>query len=332
MNKVYQIFLGTTGAGGFVACRQFDPEKGLELDSGSSEFKVPGLSYLAVDDMDGSIYLAADREDGRGEVMKLTCSASSQLFCAGKAVLEDGGLSHLQKKGKSLLVSSYRDGSLYCLEPGSDGELKQKQRMEFHGSGPVSGRQDSSHPHSAFFSPDGMLAAVSDLGADRVYWLHRSSGGWRISGEWVSDPGTGPRHAAFSPGGGWLFLLTELSSEIIVFQKEGEAYLPAGKISALPAQWKGESLAADLKVSRGGFLYASNRGHNSISVLSVDWNSGKIKLLQSFPTLGWPRSIAVSSDCRWLFAADEEYADSKGGLEIMELNPRNGLILSRRLW
>ena len=148
----------------------------------------------------------------------------------------------------------------------------------FEGSGPNVKRQESSHPHSVYLSPEERLAIVSDLGADRLYMLsiEQKSKTVKFEFEWKATPGCGPRHIAFHPDGKWCYLLTELSSEIYVFTYE-ESWKNIQKISALPESFVGENLAADILVSKDGkYLYASNRGCNNVSVFKIEQDTGSV--------------------------------------------------------
>ena len=59
------------------------------------------------------------------------------------------------------------------------------------------------------------------------------------------------------------------------------------QISALPPDFRGVSTSAEVRVPPNGrFLYASNRGRNSIAVFSVDQTSGRLSPLQDIPSGG----------------------------------------------
>jgi 6-phosphogluconolactonase len=57
----------------------------------------------------------------------------------------------------------------------------------------------------------------------------------------------------------------------------------------------------------GRFVYASNRGHDSIAVFAVDARNGRLTLLANTPTGGnVPRNFAVDASGRWLLAANQK--------------------------
>jgi len=58
-------------------------------------------------------------------------------------------------------------------------------------------------------------------------------------------------------------------------------------ISTLPADFKGVNNCAEIEVDPAGrFVYASNRGDDSITVFAIDRKSGKLTQIQREPTKG----------------------------------------------
>jgi len=57
----------------------------------------------------------------------------------------------------------------------------------------------------------------------------------------------------------------------------------------------------------GKFLYASNRGHDSIAVFAVDPTKGTLTLVEDVPTRGkTPRSFEIDPTGSLLFAANQK--------------------------
>jgi 6-phosphogluconolactonase len=58
--------------------------------------------------------------------------------------------------------------------------------------------------------------------------------------------------------------------------------------------------------SSGRFLYASNRGHDTVAVFQVDASSGQLTAIQQVSTGGsWPRNFALDPTGRFLLVANE---------------------------
>ena len=163
--------------------------------------------------------------------------------------------------------------------------------------GPRKDRQQKAFAHQTFYTPDGKLMGVCDLGCDRVnFYDYKKPGGLdKPVVTLKADPGDGPRHAIFSNDGKFLFVVNELSSTVTSYAvaKEtpnlvgasfqdargrlGEPSLPftrIGKWSMLPEGCtlkETETKAAAIKLTADGkILMASNRGHDSIAFFAVN--------------------------------------------------------------
>jgi 6-phosphogluconolactonase (cycloisomerase 2 family) len=158
---------------------------------------------------------------------------------------------------------------------------------------------------------------VPDKGLDRVFVFRLD----RAAGKLVTLPdatmatreSAGPRHIAFHPRNAWAYVINELDSTInaCAFDARTGGLAPLQRISSLPDTFVGDSRAAEIEVSPDGrFVFASNRGHDSVGTFAVDPRSGRLS-----PT-GWqasggatPRFIAVAPDAKSLLVANEDGDD-----------------------
>ena len=73
----------------------------------------------------------------------------------------------------------------------------------------------------------------------------------------------------------------------------------------------------------GRFVYASNRGHDSIAVFTVDARNGRLTRLANTPTGGnVPRNFAVDASGRWLLAANQRSND----IVAFAIDPSSGTL------
>ena len=139
--------------------------------------------------------------------------------------------------------------------------------------GPRTDRQKKAYAHQTFYTPDGRLMGVCDLGCDRVnlYDFAKTDGLDKPVVSLKADPGDGPRHALFSKDGRFLFVLNELSSTVTSYSFDGAAFKRVGKWSMTPKGTPSSSTkAATVKLTADGkVLMASNRGHDSIAFFDV---------------------------------------------------------------
>lgn len=234
---------------------------------------------------------------------------------------------HLQldPTGRWLVVSNYGSGTVGLLRLGPDGRLVEMTELVEHaGRGVRADRQEGPHAHSALCSPDGRLVLVADLGADRVaaYRLDSPAGRLVALDATASRPGAGPRHMAFGPSGGRLYVANELDCTVSVYEvAPGSGRLrEVQAVETLPAG-AGESLTADVAMSSSGErLYVSNRGHDSVAVFEVD-GDGRLTRLAVRPCGGrWPRSIALHPGGRHLVVANQRDDD----VSVLEVRPGSG--------
>jgi 6-phosphogluconolactonase len=185
--------------------------------------------------------------------------------------------------------------------------------VQHEGRGPRSPNQDRAFPHSCWFDHSGSRVLCCDLGIDRVmvYDFEPDDGTLQPSA-WpfaqVSS-GAGPRHLALHPNGRWVYVVNELDSTISVFAYESASgrLAIAQTVSTLPADFVGDSAAAQILVHASGkFVYASNRGHDSIAVFAVDRQRGVLSLIQHVPSGGErPHNFAIDTSGRLMLVANQ---------------------------
>jgi|SRR5689334_11223992 len=79
-------------------------------------------------------------------------------------------------------------------------------------------------------------------------------------------------------------------------------------VPALPREFQGENLCADIHISPNGkYLYASNRGHDSIVCFSIDENTGKLTYHNYTFTEGRePRNFAIDPGGTFMLVANQK--------------------------
>jgi 6-phosphogluconolactonase len=215
------------------------------------------------------------------------------------------------RAGKALFVANY-GGSIAAYGLKSNGELGPRTVwMKFPGKGPTP-RQAASHPHSTVLSPDEQYLYVPDLGLDQIHCFkvrHEANGpALEALSPCKLPAASGPRHLTFHPNGQFAYVVNELNSTVIAlsWDKNSGALKNFQKISTLPADFKAANYCSDLHLSPDGkFLFAANRGHNSLVRYAVAAD-GQLSLLGHTPTQGdFPRNFALSPDGRFVYAANQ---------------------------
>lgn len=215
--------------------------------------------------------------------------------------------------GKSLLVSNYASGSVAALPIREDGSLEEAASFIQHkGSSIDPKRQAGPFAHSIVISPDNRFALAADLGLDKIliYRLDASTSKLVASDAqpFVSlPPGSGPRHLTFDPSGEHVYLVNELANTVTLFAYAADSgtLTLQQTISTLPVDFEGTSHCAELKITPdGNFLYATNRGHDSIAIYRIAAH-GRLNLVGIEPSLGGgPQNLLITPDGGWLLCAN----------------------------
>jgi 6-phosphogluconolactonase len=105
-------------------------------------------------------------------------------------------------------------------------------------------------------------------------------------------------------------VINELQSSISAFSYDS----PTGRlnnlqtISTVPTAFKDRNTAAAVQVSDSGrFLYASNRGHDSIAVFAIDHEEGTLANIDFTSTRGkTPRAFVIDPTGSFLLVANQD--------------------------
>src|ERR1700676_1339069 len=221
----------------------------------------------------------------------------------------------VDKTGKYVLVANYTGGSIVAfpiLEDGKLGEASAFVQHTGHGTNPE--RQEKAHAHSIDLSTDNRFAMVDDLGLDEllVYKFDSAKGSLTPnSPPFVKlDAGAGPRHFALSPSGKFAYVVAEMQSTgAAVSNDSGSGTLHRLQtISTLPKSFTGQNDDAEIQMYPSGkFLYASNRGSDTIAVFAIDSSKGTLTPIEYTPTQGKiPRSFEIDPTGKFLFAENQK--------------------------
>ena len=90
--------------------------------------------------------------------------------------------------------------------------------------------------------------------------------------------------------------------------KRPERSNPCKPISALPKDFTGQNDDAEIQMHPSGkFLYASNRGSDTIAVFAIDSGKGTLTPIEYTPTQGKiPRSFEIDPTGKFLFAENQK--------------------------
>ena len=235
----------------------------------------------------------------------------------------------LDPSERFIVVSNHITSTLAVLPVNADGSLATvTQLVKLEGApGPHRKEQPFPKPHFNPFDPEGQFVLVPDKGQDKVLGFRFEAGKLTPAEvpEMLAREGSGPRHIGFHPDRPWAYVVNELDSTVTAcgFNKGTGALTPFQITSAMADTYTGNSRASEIAVhGRGQWVYASNRGEDSIAVFAIDQNTGRLTLIQSRSCEGkTPRFFALSPDGQWMFVLNED-SDSIVSMRIDALTGR----------
>ena len=321
----YIFYVGTytdRGSKGIYAYR-FDSATGESTSLGvAAETTAP--SFLAIASSGKFLYAVNEVSQFNGQPTGAVSAFAIQPKTAKLALLNQvpsrgEGPAHiaLDRSGKYALVSNYDSGNIAVFPVLQGGRLGEATAFVQHkGSSVNKERQEGPHAHAAVFSPDNRFVIVADLGLDQllVYRFDEAHGTLGSDPQIVrSVPGAGPRHLVFDAAGRHLYVINEMQSTVVTYGYDARngTLSEVQIISALPTGFPRTSEAAEIEMySSGKFIFASNRGDDSIAVFAVNPKDGTLTPVEIDSTGGkTPRNFVLDPTGAWLLAANQESND-----------------------
>ncbi|MBI2871957.1 MAG: lactonase family protein [Chloroflexi bacterium] len=250
--------------------------------------------------------------------------------------LKTGALSHIaatalenepcwlatDRKGKFLLSAYYLAGAAAVHAIGDNGVVA---------SPPVQALKTYIGAHCFQTDPSNRFAFVPHIsGPDRgnvILQFRFDEATGRLtpnSPDRVSQQeGTGPRHFCFHPSLDAVYFSNEQGCSVTAyrFDRAKGTLSPFQTVSTLPAGFQGKNSCSKIQISPSGkFLYAPNRGHNSIACFSVDTSTGSLKPIRQVPSERIPRAFTIDPTGNFLYSAGFE----SGRLASFRINKNTG--------
>lgn len=316
------VFIGT------YTQKEGSQSKGIyiyRMDASSGELtfagEAPGVlnpSYLAIHPTQRFLYAANEvqmfggQEGGGVSAFSINpTSGELHLLNAHSSAGKDPCYISIDRTGRFALVANYSSGNIAMFPIQPDGQLGSAAAVIQHNGSSIDPvRQDKPYAHCILPDPANHFVFATDLGADKllIYELDLTEGTLSPHREINIRPGAGPRHVIFHPNAPYLYLINELNSTLVVYRYDGQSgnVEEIQTISTLPEGHAGQNLCADLHIS-GRYLYASNRGHDTIAWYALDPDTGQLTYQGEVSSGGkYPRNFAIDPDGSFLLAANEQ--------------------------
>ncbi|MBE5759433.1 MAG: lactonase family protein [Clostridiales bacterium] len=316
-NTFYVGSYAETTMNGIHFC-EIDLETGeLKLIGGTSEILNPSYTCISEDKK----YLYAVSEDREaGEVFAYEI-AGNELKYINKMPTSGNCPCHLMRYQDLLIVSNYMGGSASVYRIGEKGEIKELlQHIQHEGSSINPERQTQAYMHCAY-AKNGMIY-MADLGCDTITEYSVGENGLTETAVIAAPAGVGPRHIlSLDKFSDLIYVICEITADILVVNIKTK--IVEQIISSLPHGFSGANNAAALRFSDcGKFLYASNRGHDSVTAFAVDDETGHLTKICTENVSGGvcPRDFEIFGE--WIVCANQDF----GGLTVLKRDPNHGTL------
>ena len=252
--------------------------------------------YVAVRSSNGVAAFDIDHANGNLKLIATTDIGANAAYVA------------TDRTGKTLLWASYSGGLVGSHRIGKNGAVMK---------GAVSQLETHRCAHAILVDAANAFAFVPHTCANAVYQFKFDAGTGKLTpnNPALVNPAEGlePRHLAFHPTLPVIYFDDEKGDSVTAYHydKSTGTVKPFQTTSTLPAGFDGaKNSCADIEITNDGkFVYASNRGHNSVAGFSVNSTDGKLTSIGQFKTGDTPRSFNLSPDNNWVIAAGQKSHD-----------------------
>lgn len=324
---------GANGRG--IHSFSLDLDTGMLTEIGVTE-GIDNPSYLAIDAKHEHLYAVSEvGEWDEGTISAYTINTdTAALTYINKQPTLGGSPAFVSVDGSDqyVLLTNYSSGQSAVMLPiRSDGGLAPaSDSVKHEGSGADPERQESPHPHSIVSDPGNRYALVPDLGIDRIMSYRFDLEEGKLVPNAVPgvqlNPASGPRHMVFHPNGRYAYVIQEISSQVtaLAYDSASGTLEPLHTVSTLPTDFSGANKAGDIQITPSGtFVYASNRGHDSLAIFAVDETNGRLSFVAHQSTNGEsPRGIAIDPTGTYLLAGNHD----SHNIVTWRINPQTGLL------
>ena len=217
----------------------------------------------------------------------------------------------VKRNGVPAIENPTDDGTVAMFAVKADGSLEAACDVAVFERRPLADPGPGAAAHSVNFDNTGRWAVACDVGADHIY-VYRFDPASRSLGmgkSFATPPGRAPRHSAFHPRLPYFFITNERVSILSSFRFESKTgdVRPIDTVPTVPADFKERNALADIRIHPSGkFVYASNRGHDSLVIVRIEEETGKMIPVDIASTLGGnPREFDFEPSGAFLFVGNQ---------------------------
>ncbi len=313
-----------------------------ELVAGARIKAAPLVMSMAINAKSKLLYAASRSKPFTVFVYRIDPSSGALTLFDSAPLAESFPFISLDNTGRYLFGAGYGASLVSVNAISADGKVDPSPKQTV----PV-GR----NAHSVRIDARNEFLFVPTLGSDQVFQFKFDATNGTLSSNTpaihLAKSGTGPRHFVFSPDNKFVYLLSELVGTVTTLSLDQQTGLlsqvcvdsllpassdlqpgvprgPVGLAGAPVRNVEKDIWAADIQITPNGkFLIASERTNSTLTVFSVDSQSGKIVQTCTTPTEKQPRGFGIDPSGQFVVATGE----LSNSVSVYKLDPQTGTLL-----
>jgi 6-phosphogluconolactonase len=289
-----------------------------------------GVVAFAIDRENGSLkHLNTQPSMGANPTAVIIDKTNSRVLVANH-----GAVSKIvmvtKRNGVPVIENPTDDGTVALFPVRRDGSLEPACDVSVFARRPLSDAGPGAAAHSVIFDRTERWAIASDNGYDHIYVYPFRPDARTLGGKSYATPaGKAPRHFAFHPRAPYFFMTNEREASVSSFYFDSNTgeLRAVQTIPTIPAGYSGPRVApSNIQMHPNGrFIYAANRGDDSIAIFSIDEATGRMIPVDTAKTGGrGPREMNFEPSGKFFFVCNLQSND----VVTFAVDPSTGKITS----
>lgn len=319
-SQIIPLYVGTYTQGESEGIYKLDfNTKTGELSNKQLAIAIENPSFIAYSP--NKKYIYAVGEASTNEVTAFKLNDGGKLEYLNSESSNGKGPCHvsINESGDKAVVSNYGGGTVSVYSINKNGRLNKASQVFNHNKGDKPARA-----HSAQFHNNDLY--VADLGNNAIFQYALENDSYSLKSDNIvkMDGNPGPRHFAVTKDDEYIYVVNEYGCSIVSIQKTKQGFKQIDFDSTLSENYEGKNSCADIHLSKDErFLYASNRGENTIAVFERNTNNGTIKKIQTISVHGnWPRNFTLDPTGNFLLVANRW----SHNISVFSINSSTGML------
>ncbi|MBN1414757.1 MAG: beta-propeller fold lactonase family protein [Bacteroidales bacterium] len=303
-DTTYYIYVSLRGDDA-VAVYKMNPQAGfpekiyIEPVSG-------GPASLATDPSKNCLFVAR-RSSNAISAYKINPATGRLTFINAIPAVDNPVYISTDKSGRFLLSAYYGASKAAVYPIGTSGELLGTATTTI---------TTELNPHAIVTDPENRFLYITNMTGNAILQYQFDSVSGTITAleqpEVIPPDGMGPRHIVFHSSKNIAYVINETGNSVTVYRLNNTTgtLTEVQTISTLPAGYSGTNKCADIHITPdNGFLYASNRGHESIAAFKINPDNDSLMAIGNYATVSTPREFDIDPSGTFLYAAGETSDD-----------------------